>query len=298
MNYKNHKIIKNKLGYYEVSPKPSITELKDFYNQKYYQTESGNYRNKYTPEEHTYLKNKEVRKIFILEKYLKISKSSLLDVGCGEGFSLCHFDAVGWDVLGIDFSDYGIKKNNPDMQDYFIQGDLVEKMKELEDNQKTFDVITLNNLLEHVVDPNYTIDLILKLLTEDGILIIEVPNDFSNYQNFLKKSNFINEDYWIAYPDHLSYFNRESLNNLLNSKNMKEVFSLSDFPIDIFLSNFQSNYVLDKSKGIDAHKSRIFIDNFFNNESVEKTIQLYKAMAEIGFGRQIISFYKKNNNEI
>jgi 2-polyprenyl-3-methyl-5-hydroxy-6-metoxy-1,4-benzoquinol methylase len=298
MNYKNHKIIKNKLGYYEVYPKPSITELKDYYNQKYFQNESGNYRSKYTHDEYTYLKNKEVRKIYILENFLNISKSSLLDVGCGEGFSLCHFHAVGWDVLGIDFSDYGIKKNNPDMINNFIQGDLIEKMKDLIDHEQTFDVITLNNLLEHVVDPNHTIDLTLKLLTDNGILIIEVPNDFSNYQSSLKKSNFINENYWIAYPDHLSYFNRESLNNLLNSKNMNEVFSLSDFPIDIFLSNIQSNYVLDKGKGMDAHKSRIFIDNYFNNVSIEKTIKLYEAMAEIGFGRQIISFYKKNNNEI
>ena len=36
------------------------------------------------------------------------------------------------------------------------------------------------------------------------------------------------------------------------------------------------------------------VDNFLNNESIEKTIKLYEAMAQIGFGRQIISFFKKN----
>ena len=74
---------------------------------------------------------------------------------------------------------------------------------------------------------------------------------------------------------------------------MKEVFSLADFPIDIFLSNINSNYVEHKDIGKDAHKSRVLIDNFFNKISIEKTINLYSAMAQIGFGRQVISFFKK-----
>jgi 2-polyprenyl-3-methyl-5-hydroxy-6-metoxy-1,4-benzoquinol methylase len=293
MKNKNFNIIKNKLGYFEALPKPSIDELKDYYNLKYYQNQSGNYRNEYTSDEYTFFKNKEIRKIHILENQLNLSKSRLLDVGCGEGFSLNHFHALGWEVLGIDFSNYGIIKNNPEMEKFFIDGDLIENMKLLQVQDKSFEVITLNNLLEHVVDPDYTIDLALELLTSDGVLIIEIPNDFSNYQSFLKENEFINEDFWIAYPDHLSYFTKISLNNLLSAKNMTEVFSLSDFPIDIFLSNTQSNYILDKSKGKDAHKSRILIDNFFNNESIEKTIRLYEAMAQIGFGRQVISFFKK-----
>ena len=72
------------------------------------------------------------------------------------------------------------------MKNFFIEGELIENMKNLYVLGKTFDVITLNNLLEHVIDPNNTIDLALKLLTNDGVLIIEVPNDFSNYQFFFK----------------------------------------------------------------------------------------------------------------
>lgn len=289
----NFSIIKNKLGYFEVFPKPSNDELKNYYNLKYYQNQLGNYRNEYTLDEHTFFKNKEIRKIHILENHLNLSKSNLLDVGCGEGFSLKYFHALGWTVLGIDYSNYGIIKNNPEMVKFFIEGDLIENMKQLKIQHKSFEVIALNNLLEHVIDPDFTINMALELLTNDGVLIIEVPNDFSNYQKYLKENEFINEDFWVVYPDHLSYFSKNSLNNLLSSKNMTEVFSLSDFPIDIFLSNTQSNYILDKSKGKDAHKSRILIDNFFSNESIEKTINLYEAMAQIGFGRQIISFFKK-----
>lgn len=209
-----------------------------------------------------------------------------------------HFYSFGWDVLGIDYSSFGIKKNNPRMEHFFLEGDLIENMKNLHILGKNFNVITLNNLLEHVVDPKYTIELALELLTKEGVLIIEVPNDFSSYQIFLKENNFINKEFWVAYPDHLNYFTKNTLENLLNSLNMSEVFSLSDFPIDFFLSNIQSNYVVDRNKGKDAHKSRIFVDNFLNSESIENTINLYAAMSKIGLGRQIISFFKKNNNEL
>ena len=292
MKYKSLK--KNGFGYYEIFPKPSYADLKEYYNLKYYQNQSGNYRNNYSSDEITFFKNKEVQKLYILEKYLNFSKSNILDIGCGEGFSIGHFYKEGWDVLGIDFSSFGIKNNNPEMVNFFIEGDLIDIMKDLHRNSKLFKVITLNNLLEHVLDPEYTIELACSLLDPNGVLIIEVPNDFSNFQRFLKDNQFINDDFWVAYPDHLSYFTKTSLNNLLTSKNMIEVFSLADFPIDIFLSNPQSNYVADKTKGKDAHISRILVDNFLNNESIEKTIKLYEAMAQIGFGRQIISFFKKN----
>ncbi len=288
-------VIKNRFGYYEICPKPSYTDLKEYYNLKYYQNQSGNYRNNYSSDEITFFKNKEVQKLYILEKYLNFSKSKILDIGCGEGFSISHFHKEGWEVLGIDFSSFGIKNNNPEMENFFIEGDLIDIMKKLHNDNKLFKVITLNNLLEHVLDPEYTIELANSLLEPEGVLIIEVPNDFSSFQRFLKDNQFINDDFWVAYPDHLSYFTKTSLNNLLNSKNMIEVFSLADFPIDIFLSNPQSNYILDKTKGKDAHISRILVDNFLNNESIEKTIKLYEAMAQIGFGRQIISFFKKIN---
>lgn len=292
---KYQSIIENRFGYYEIFPKPSYTDLKEYYNLKYYQNQSGNYRNNYSLDEITYFKNKEVQKLYILENYLNLSKSNILDIGCGEGFSISHFYEEGWEVLGIDFSSFGLKCNNPEMENFFIEGDLISIMKDLHSCSKLFKVITLNNLLEHVLDPEYTIELACSLLDPTGVLIIEVPNDFSSYQKFLKDNQFIEDDFWVAYPDHLSYFTKTSLNNLLTSKNMTEVFSLADFPIDIFLSNPQSNYVIDKTKGKDAHTSRILVDNFLHKESIEKTIKLYEAMAQIGFGRQIISFFRKNN---
>jgi hypothetical protein len=69
---------------------------------------------------------------------------------------------------------------------------------------------------------------------------------------------------------------------------------VADFPIDIFLANAHSNYVLDRSKGKQAHAVRVKLENLFHEVSPEKTIDFYRSMAELGFGRQISGFFKLN----
>jgi hypothetical protein len=73
----------------------------------------------------------------------------------------------------------------------------------------------MNNLLEHVIDPSETMDKATALLAEGGVIVIQVPNDFSAYQQFLLENKYIEHPFWIAYPDHLNYFTCESLNAFL-----------------------------------------------------------------------------------
>jgi hypothetical protein len=68
---------------------------------------------------------------------------------------------------------------------------------------------------------------------------------------------------------------------------------MSDNPIDFNLLNPDSNYVEDSSKGKNCHKSRVTIDNLMHAVSVESAVNYYKSLADLGMGRQIISFFKK-----
>jgi hypothetical protein len=72
---------------------------------------------------------------------------------------------------------------------------------------------------------------------------------------------------------------------------MKKVFDLADFPIDFNLSNMDTNYVRDKSKGKNVHLSRVFLENLLDEISITNTVELYKALAELGLGRDITSFF-------
>lgn len=293
MKSADYQLKKNEFGFFEIDPKPSKEFLAAFYAEKYFQNDAGNYRAEYSKEELGYFKNRDVQKKIILEETFNLSAKRILDIGCGEGFTLKNFQEFGWEVIGIDFSNFGIRNKNPELLPHFIEGDLLENMTILTSKDEKFDVIITNNLLEHVIDPSETMDKATALLAEGGVIVIQVPNDFSAYQQFLLENEYIEHPFWIAYPDHLNYFTCESLNAFLETKDLDCKKVISDFPIDWFLINSNSNYVNNRNLGKEAHQSRITLENFLATIDPNKLINLYESLADIGMGRQIIGFYQK-----
>ncbi|UKN02780.1 class I SAM-dependent methyltransferase [Paracrocinitomix mangrovi] len=282
-------------GYYEVTPKPSEEELRSYYEEKYYQEENATYRSSYSAEELQYFRNKIAQKDHVIESILKKESASLLDVGCGEGFTMDYYFKKGWQVKGIDFSDFGLSSNHPHLADHLIQGNVFDSLNQLEQAGNKYDLIWLDNVLEHVIDPQSLLKSCLNLTNDGGMLVIEVPNDFSKLQKALKESGKIERDYWVALPDHLSYFSKDSLINLCKSVNWNAHKVISDFPIEWFLANEVANYSKNKEVGKYAHQSRIFIENFLNDNSgdMNDLIDFYDAMGKIGQGRQLIGFFTK-----
>lgn len=286
-------------GYYEVQPKPSEEELNDYYAQKYYQREEKAKRNKYqksySEEEQTYINNK-IRQKYQLVKEEKrgVEKGSMLDIGCGEGHALQFFQEKGWDVLGIDYSSFALDHFYPGLIDHFRQGRNLDLLRELRTEEKIFDLLWMDNVLEHVIDPAGLLALCYELVEEGGLLMVEVPNDFSLFQDFLYKTGRIPRQHWVAPPDHLSYFSAESLEKLANSLGWHTVCLMTDFPIELFLTNPYSNYVKDKSVGKGAHLSRLAVENYLQEHNPpEKINEFYRIMLEIGLGRQLIGVFKK-----
>jgi SAM-dependent methyltransferase len=285
----------NEYGFYELAQKPSNEELKEYYAKKYYQDNKGSYEMEYTPEELLYFRNKIEQKYLVLKKLLPHkngSTGSLLDIGCGEGFTLDYFKNKNWNITGIDFSDFGCRRFNPACLPYLHTGDIYEQMIPLINSNTRYDVIWLDNVLEHVLDPLYLLRESKKLLQEGGVIVIEVPNDFSILQSYLLEKKYINNEFWVVIPDHISYFNLKGLTALAAKAGLKNEFAMSDFPIDFNLMNPDTNYNKDKTKGKNTHRSRVEIDNLMHSVSIEKTVNYYKALADLGLGRQIITFLK------
>lgn len=293
----NNKVIKNKFGYYEVSPKPTNEELERYYHDKYYQDNKGSYHQAYPEDEIKYFHNRNEQKAFVLNTFSgnKYDKSSLLDIGCGEGWTLKYFKETGLNVLGVDYSTHGLSIHNPQLINNIIGGNIYESIQKLIKKGNKFDIIWLDNVLEHVLEPLTLLNDIKKLSTSNTSLVIEVPNDFSSVQLDLLAKGLISKEFWIALPDHISYFSKNSLNNLLLEAGWENYFTMSDFPIDFSLYNDDSNYVNDKTKGRNCHTTRVNLDNLFHATSVENTVKLYESFARLGVGRQIISFYKSSN---
>lgn len=293
---KDEIIVRNEYGFFEIKNKPGKKELQEYYANKYYQEGQGSYTYElsYDKVEIEYLLNKIEQKHVVAKTISNIETGSLLDVGSGEGFTLSYFDNLGWDCLGLDFSSAGVKSKNPKQVRLLIQGDIFENLEEIIKGDKKFDFIFLDNVLEHVLKPSELLANLNKIISDDGILVVDVPNDFSLLQKYLMGNNHIDREFWVSPPDHLSYFNKDGLINLAKDTGWKINKVISDYPIELDLLNPNSNYVNNPSVGKASHRKRIEFENFIHSVSVEKTNQFYESLIDLGLGRNIIGFFSKS----
>jgi 2-polyprenyl-3-methyl-5-hydroxy-6-metoxy-1,4-benzoquinol methylase len=288
-----YKAIKNRLGYYEITPKPESDFLEDYYENKYYQQGIGGSLN-YSVEETQNIHNKQNDIYQLLKPLLKNSNISMCDVGCGEGWNLKFFKEKCWQVIGMDISDYGILEKNPNLSKYFIKTGIMDGVCDLEKRGKLFDVILLMNVLEHVLEPIKLIETLKKLLSKDGLLVIQVPNDYSLLQLQALNEGFVTDSFWVSPPDHLNYFNKDSLVKLLDESGFfcKDLFS--NFPIEFYLFNDATNYQKTKNAGKSVHQSRIILENIISKVPFDSAMNLYRAFAEAGLGRNITGIFQNH----
>ncbi|TAK02615.1 class I SAM-dependent methyltransferase, partial [bacterium] len=94
-----------------------------------------------------------------------------LDVGCGGGSYLYRLRQWGWKVYGVEPNESGVQQARAlglDVQ----HGELTD----VHFPESFFDVIRLNNVLEHLADPKEAFREIKRILKPHGIVYITVPN--------------------------------------------------------------------------------------------------------------------------
>lgn len=284
----------NPLGYWEAVDKPSPEALQAFYAEQYYQTGHGYYRPWYPPEERRYMDAKMRQKWAQVCAIRGETPGCMLDVGCGEGFALTFFRQRGWRVEGIDYSSAAIHGMNPDCSDVMTAGDMMLLLHERIRERRRYDLLWLTNVLEHVTDPPHLLTTLGSLLTSAGVLVVTVPNDFSAHQRALLEAGHIDRPFWVCLPDHLAYFNRESLQRVATATGWTCREILADFPIDWFLLHPGSNYVRDRAQGKAAHQARILLENSLNERPAADVNAFYSAMAKVGLGRQLTAFMTRD----
>ena len=287
----DERLIKNPLGYWEVINKPTPEELQKYYADKYFQESLGSYESEYSPEEISYFRVKLAQRLGVINRHRGGKAGTLLDIGCGEGYNLAFFNENGWSVKGFDFSSEGILSKNPQCIDFLAKGDVYELISEDILSGKTYDVIWLQNLLEHVIDPMGLLESVKALSSPDTIVVITVPNDCSVIQEYLVKNNLIDKNYWVAPPDHLNYFTYESLLNICSATGWRCIDVQGDFPIEWYLLHPGSNYILDKNKGKAAHVARVELENLIHEQPLDYVIDFWSAITKVGFTRNFTGFF-------
>ena len=290
----NSRLQKNPIGFYELAEKTSAQELKKYYEDKYYQEAKGSYELEYTPDELKYFKVRLEQHEAVINACHPPSKTSgtksFLDVGCGEGYAMSYFRRQGYSVRGLDFSSAGMQSKNPECLDSLITGDVGELLQAEINSSKCYDVIWLQNVLEHVLDPVELLRALRNLVSPEGIAVITVPNDCSNIQREALERGHIDREFWVVPPDHQSYFDNEGLANIACETGWHVMDLLGDFPIDWYLYHPGSNYVSNPSVGKDAHWARVQLELLFSKKPIEDVLGFKRGIAKIGSGRDLTIF--------
>jgi 2-polyprenyl-3-methyl-5-hydroxy-6-metoxy-1,4-benzoquinol methylase len=149
-------------------------------------------------------------KVNLLHKYHSGKKEvHILDYGCGTGEFLKSCQENGFKISGVEPSENARVKSSQ-----INQVKIHESLEGLEDN--TFNIITLWHVLEHIPNFEEIIQELKSKLSEDGTLIIAVPN----YKSF--DAQHYSTD-WAGFdvPRHLWHFSSTTMKKLLLKSNLQ-----------------------------------------------------------------------------
>ncbi len=252
----------------------------------------------YTNDELAFFNAKLEQRFAVLKQHLLIGKKNnkprLLDVGCGEGYALAFFRQQNWEVRGLDFSSAGVESKNSACLDALVTGDIFTLLENEIQEGRSYDVVWLQNVLEHVLDPLSLLRSLRNLIAPEGLAVVTVPNDCSVTQKELTKLGHIEQAFWVSPPEHLTYFDYLSLIAIANETGWEKVEILGDFPVDWFLFNTEANYIRDQTAGKPAHRARVQIENMLKRQPMEDILSFYSTLAKIGQGRNITAFFKNS----
>jgi len=266
-------------GYRSAHPLPDTEELARYYAEAYYQDcPADTYQSDYSPEELSYKKLRSDLVMYALEKAFGCPPTGdrFLEIGCGEGFILKSAVDVGYEVLGVDFSDVGMRRWHPDLVGSLRTGDAFEELKCLEREGELFSVVVLQNILEHVIDPERLLGDVRRLLKPGGVLSINVPNDYSHLQKHLLSSGMVDDEYWFQPPDHLHYFNVNNLRKFVLECGYEIMDEFADFPVEFYLMHSGSNYARDRSNGSEAHQPRFQLNWWLGREGSQRYLEFIR----------------------
>lgn len=144
----------------------------------------------------------------IIEKYT--SKGHLLDIGCSVGTMLSLARERGWRVTGVEPNPRSAdicKQKGIEVFNIFFDSSFSS------DHVNMYDAVYLGDVIEHVTDPNAMIGNIMKVLTNGGVLMIITPD----FEGRIARSFQVKPD------EHILYFNKNSMNYLLNEYQLKVI---------------------------------------------------------------------------
>ena len=156
-------------GTHQVVPRPSPSDLAKLYDEDYFESfKAGRGIIGGNTEASPVLRHR----LKLLEERLG-QKGKLLDVGCALGVFVKHSVDQGWDAAGLEPSEWAAREGKRLYGITIHVADLAHAPID----PGSLDVIHINHVMEHLVDPVEEMTSARRLLRDGGVLVVEVPQE-------------------------------------------------------------------------------------------------------------------------
>jgi len=177
----------------------------------------------------------------MVEKISGLRSGVLLDVGSGTGTFVKTMKGRGWDVTGLEPDS---DARNLAKKEYHLELSGTENIYKFP--EKSFDVITLWHVLEHVQDLSSYIKVLSSLLKENGWIFIVVPN----YTSFDAR---VYKECWASYdvPRHIYHFSPVAMETLIKMNGMRiekyKAMWFDSFYISLLSSKYRNEQLMSRN---------------------------------------------------
>jgi 2-polyprenyl-3-methyl-5-hydroxy-6-metoxy-1,4-benzoquinol methylase len=194
-----------------LNPQPSDEELGRIYGADYFlgsEDEAGRQAVREIKQATARLYLSEIR------RYHGPETGRLLEIGCGDGDFLALAETAGWRVTGIEYASAACETARRRLKNGEVRCGELQRMN-LPGGQ--FDLCVISDVLEHVRSPLEFLREIHRVLKPGGTLFVATPSIDSWSARFLKQK-------WMEFKvEHLTYFNRQTLQTALFKSGFREV---------------------------------------------------------------------------
>ncbi|MBI3177357.1 MAG: class I SAM-dependent methyltransferase, partial [Chloroflexi bacterium] len=186
---------------------PRLTEdaiLKLYSDQDYYVSEvAGQGYDEYLDVRHNWIKTF-TRRLDQIARYQ--SPGKVLDIGCGPGFFLEAAQVKGYDVYGLDPSEYIVKVASEKFGDH-IQLGVIDNAGYPADH---FDLVVAFDTFEHIYRPLEWLEHVRRVLKPSGLLALTTPDPSSLLAKISGRD-------WVSFklPEHVFYWSPKTVRRAL-----------------------------------------------------------------------------------
>ena len=157
----------------------------------------------------------------------------VLEVGCAHGGYVALLGWAGYQAVGTELSPQAVRF----AQEAFGVSVLSGPVEKLGLSEGSFDVVVLNDVIEHLPDPVGTVGHCAKLVAEGGLIVVQTPEyvEHRSYQDLKESKDLFLKHMERNNEEHLFLFSRRSVGLLFTQLGFPHLdFSNPVYTYDMF----------------------------------------------------------------